>query len=98
LVVEPVYLKKHEVAKWRETICAVAFDELRLSGVYFLKSSVAVAFSEGRSNAIVVDSGHNFTTISRVVDGFPEKTVTLNFAGNIISHSLENTLNKKGVI
>lgn len=35
-----------------------------------MKSSVATAYSEGRSNAIVVDSGQNFTTITRIIDGY----------------------------
>lgn len=69
-VVEPSYLKKHEQNKFREQITTMVFDELRLSGLYFIKSSVANTFSQGRTSAIVVDSGHTYTSVSRVLDGY----------------------------
>jgi hypothetical protein len=45
LLIEPAYLKKYEAVRLREIVSAYAFDELRLSGLHFLKSSVAVAYS-----------------------------------------------------
>lgn len=98
LVSEPVYLRKHEVLKFRETLAALVFEELHLSAIYFLKSSVAAAFSEGRTNAIIVDSGHNYTCVTRVVDGYSEKSLNFNFAGNLISYELENCLRRRGVL
>jgi actin-related protein len=66
--------------------------------LYFIKNSVSSAFSEAKSNAIVIDSGHNFTTVSRIIDGYNEKTITFNFAGNIISYELENYLKSKSLL
>lgn len=63
--------------------------------MYFLKNSVATALSEAKNNTIVIDSGHNFTSISRVIDGYNEKSINLNFGGSLISEEVEKVLAKR---
>eukprot|EP00178_Gracilaria_changii_P001396 TRINITY_DN11971_c0_g1_i1.p1 TRINITY_DN11971_c0_g1~~TRINITY_DN11971_c0_g1_i1.p1 ORF type:complete len:104 (-),score=1.73 TRINITY_DN11971_c0_g1_i1:459-770(-) len=68
---------------------------MNLSAIYFLKSSVANCFSQGAPSGIVLDSGNNFTNISRVVDGYQEDSYTINLGGNCITHELNKIIEKK---
>jgi actin-related protein len=60
---------------------------MELSSVAFVKKPVLSAFALGRSTAVVLDSGHSFTSCSIVEDGYCAFSKTLNFGGSII-HNL----------
>lgn len=51
-------------------IAQIAFEKLNVANIYFLKSPVLSCFATGRSTAVVIDSGYNFTRVSAVHDGF----------------------------
>ena len=72
----------------RNLLCQHLLDSHNLSGVYFLKSSVASCFAQGSPSGVVVDSGETFTTVSRILDGFQETSTTINFGGNCITSEL----------
>jgi actin-related protein len=91
-------LKKHEQNRFREQVATMVFDELRLSGLYFIKSSVANSFAHGRTSAIIVDSGHTFTCMSRVLDGYEEQSTVLNFGGNSVDEQIEQLLLYKNLL
>ncbi len=57
LLIEPAYLKKHEIVPMRTSICEYLLDEHNLNAVYFLKNSVATNFAQGSTSGIVIDSG-----------------------------------------
>jgi actin-related protein len=54
----------------RAFITQYVLEELQFASIYFLKSAVATCLGQGRATALVADSGHNFTTITKVHDGF----------------------------
>lgn len=76
----------------RALLTQYIFEVMEFSSIYFVKSAVASCLGQGRTTAIVADSGHNFTTISRVQDGYQQTCNSLNFAGSLLNHSIENYL------
>lgn len=81
----------------RESIAQFAFEKLGVANIYFLKTPVLSCFATGRSTAIVVDSGYNFTRVSAVHDGFVlNKSVkTVPMAGKALNQEFLKIIEKK---
>lgn len=63
------------------------FERLQAPSIFLCKDSVLSSFACGRSTAIVLDSGADFTTATPVHDGYALQKCTLrnNIGGNYIS-------------
>lgn len=97
LFLEAASLASHERTALRSWLCEFAFDELGATGIYFLSEATATCYSLGRSSGVVVDSGHNRTTITAVHEGYQHKPEVFKFGGNLLSAELENLLEKRGL-
>jgi actin-related protein len=84
LLVEPSYLPTNNIANIRDTVCQHLLDELNIQSVYFLKGSVSTNLAQGTTSGIVVDSGHHFTTVARVHDGYQDSISIFSFGANVI--------------
>ena len=56
--------------KFREKLIQLAFENLQVPNLFVVKSAVLSAFSSGRSNALVLDSGAQTTMAVPVFEGF----------------------------
>ena len=72
------------------------FERFEAPSIFLCKDSVLSAFACGRSTAVVLDSGADFTTATPVHDGYALQkcTLTNNIGGNQISEKLFTWLTK----
>lgn len=70
LLSEDVAAKPHELKEIRERTSEFLFERLNVANVFFLKAPVLSCFATGRSSALVLDSGENFTRSVAVHEGF----------------------------
>lgn len=70
------------------------FERLEAPSIFLCRDSVLSSFACGRSTAIVLDSGSEFTTATPVHDGYALQKCTLRnkMGGNYISDILEKWL------
>jgi len=70
------------------------FEKLEAPSIFLCKDSVLSSFACGRSTAIVLDSGAEFTTATPIHDGYALQKCTLrnNIAGNKMTELLFNWL------
>ena len=66
------------------------FERMQAPSIFLCKDSVLSSFACGRSTAIVLDSGADFTTATPVHDGYALQKCTLrnNLGGNFITEKL----------
>jgi len=66
------------------------FERMQAPSIFLCKDSVLSSFACGRSTAIVLDSGSDFTTATPVHDGYALQKCTLrnNIGGNFITEKL----------
>ena len=66
------------------------FERMQAPSIFLCKDSVLSSFACGRSTAIVLDSGADFTTATPVHDGYALQKCTLrnNLSGNFITEKL----------
>ena len=96
VMTEPAYIPKHALLRLREDLTTLLVEELGANAVYFMKSSVATCFAEGKSTALVLDSGKNATSLSRVFDGFQEQSKWIGVGGEDISYGVWKAAGEKG--
>lgn len=83
----------------REALAKIAFEQLRVPALFFARSAVLTAFSSGKSSALVVESGHEQTVVTPVVDGFSltKSEVVIREGGQAISERVRDTIVKNKV-
>ena len=76
------------------------FERMQAPSIFLCKDAVLSSFACGRSTAIVLDSGADFTTATPVHDGYALQKCTLrnNIGGNFITEKLSKWISEdKGV-
>ena len=76
-----------------------AFEKYQIPALFICKSSVLTAFSNGRSTALVLESGANCTYSVPVHDGYALQTSTIrcDIGGNYITEEVAKILEIKGI-
>jgi actin-related protein len=97
LLSEDVAMKAAESKEFREKTSEFLFEKLGVANVFYLKSPVLSCFSTGRSSALVVDSGHNFTRSVAVHEGYCllKSARVAAYGGSQLSQRVEDCLNEK---
>ncbi|KAH3679305.1 hypothetical protein WICMUC_001129 [Wickerhamomyces mucosus] len=90
LLTEPVWNSVENKKKSLE----VALETFQFPAFYLASSPACVAFALGRPSALVVDIGHDITSVTPVVDGMvlAKSTLKTHFAGHYLSTQLHNRL------
>lgn len=78
----------------------VLLETLQFEACYLSPTPTCVSFATGRPNCLVVDLGHDTTSVSPVVDGMTlSKSSTRNFiAGKFVNELLKKSLQPKEII
>jgi len=73
------------------------FERMQAPSIFLCKDSVLSSFACGRSTAIVLDSGADFTTATPVHDGYALQKCTLrnNIGGNYIAEKLSKWITEE---
>ncbi|RLI09075.1 hypothetical protein DRO32_01385 [Candidatus Bathyarchaeota archaeon] len=82
----------------RERMAEVAFEELRVSGLYLGEQPLLAFYAHGGATGLVVDVGHGLTQIAPVWKGFliPKAVRKMPLGGDDITTFLIHLLMKKG--
>ncbi|PVU87906.1 hypothetical protein BB559_005823 [Furculomyces boomerangus] len=84
-------------AEKREKLTELMFEKFKCPGFYVCKSAVLTAFGTGKSTALVVDSGADFSSAVPVYDGYvlQKGIVRQNLGGNVISDLIVDYLKEE---
>ncbi|MCQ2815913.1 MAG: actin family protein [archaeon] len=95
LFVEPSLHNK----EYRINITTRLFEKYNIPALYISKSAVLSAFSCGKSNCLIFDSGHSNTYAVPIHDGYAlqKSLIKSNIAGNYITHLVKEKLESKKV-
>jgi len=90
LVTEPSWNTKEN----REKMTELAFEQWKTPAYYSVDKSVMSAFSCGRGTALVVDAGHELTSVIPVYDGFVLRKAVQRqpSAGHLLSQVILDTI------
>lgn len=90
LLTEPVW----NTAENRTKSLEVALEQFEFPGFYLASIPTCVAFALGRPSALVVDIGHDITSVTPVVDGMclAKTTLKTHYAGKYLSTQLQHRL------
>ncbi|KAL3234454.1 Actin-related protein 4 [Nakaseomyces bracarensis] len=96
LLTEPLWNSKENRAKSLE----ILLEKMDFEACYLAPTSTCVSFAAGRPNCIVVDIGHDVTSVTPVVDGMSlsKSTRCNHIAGKYLNHLLENFLKPRDII
>ena len=68
------------------------FEELNINNINFLKKPVLSALGTGKTNCVIIDSGHFDTKVSIVQDGFTVSNRSVKYGGNTINQIIEEII------
>lgn len=96
LLTEPLWNSKTNRAKSLEML----LETMDFEACYLAPTSTCVSFAAGRPNCIVVDIGHDVTSVTPVVDGMSlsKSTRCNHIAGKYLNHLLSNFLEPREII
>jgi actin-related protein len=80
----------------RQKAMELAFEKHNFPAFYMIKSPVASLFAAGKGSGLVVDIGHNVTSVTPIVDGLPlyKSSRRSRFAGVYLSNQVRNLVEK----
>ena len=83
----------------REKLVELMFEKYRVPAFFLMKNAVLSAFANGRSTALVIDSGATHTTAVPVLDGhvITQAIVKSPIGGDVIVKHARNLLEKNGI-
>lgn len=83
----------------REKLVELMFEKYRVPAFFLMKNAVLAAFANGRSTALVIDSGATHTTAVPVVDGhvLTQAIVKSPIGGDVIIKHVRTMLEKSGI-
>ena len=86
-------------AEDRKKLAELIFEKYQIPATYFAKSQVCSAFANGKSTALVVDSGATHTSVVPVIDGLVlKKSIKQNDMGaQYVQKCVECFAEKKGI-
>lgn len=90
LLTEPVWNTVENRTKSLE----IALEQFEFPGFYLASTPTCVAFALGRPSALVVDIGHDITSVTPVVDGMclAKTTLKTHYAGKYLSTQLQHRI------
>lgn len=90
LLTEPVWNTTENRTKSLE----IALEQFEFPGFYLASIPTCVSFALGRPSALVVDIGHDITSVTPVVDGMclAKTTLKTHYAGNYLSTQLQHNI------
>lgn len=93
---EPLWNSKENRAKSLE----VLLEKMEFEACYLAPTSTCVSFAAGRPNCILVDIGHDVTSVTPVVDGMSlsKSTRCNHIAGKYLNHLLQEHLKPREII
>lgn len=96
LLTEPIWNTLENKTKSLE----ILLESLQFEACYLSSTPTCVSFASGRPNCLVVDLGHDTTSVSPVVDGMTlSKSTMRNFlAGNCINELIKKPLKGKDLV
>lgn len=94
LLTEPVWNTKENRTKSLE----IALEQFEFPGFYLASVPTCVSFALGRPSALVVDIGHDITSVTPVVDGMclAKTTLKTHYAGKYLSKQLKLHIDSLG--
>lgn len=93
LMTEPVWnTKKNKVGSFE-----AAFEYFKFPAFFAVKNPTSISFAHGRPNCLVVEVGHDITTLTPVIDGLCliKSTLKTHYAGAFIDQQLRQLLAKQ---
>jgi len=89
----------HTSAQQREKLTQLLFEKFQIPAFFLAKSPVLSAFANGKSTALIVDSGASGTVVSPVYDGYVlSKSIVRNhFGGDWLSDQLLGFYEEKNI-
>ncbi|CCH43928.1 Actin-1 [Wickerhamomyces ciferrii] len=90
LLTEPVW----NTAENRTKSLEIALEQFEFPGFYLASTPTCVSFALGRPSALVVDIGHDITSVTPVVDGMclTKTTLKTHYGGRYLSTQLQHSL------
>lgn len=95
LLTEPVWNTKKNKLKSLE----IFLDFFNTPGFYLAKAPACCSFAVGRPNTLVVDIGHNITSVTPVLDGMTlsKNTMKTHYAGKFIDSQLISSFSQRKI-
>mmetsp|Transcript_3544 Transcript_3544/g.10296 ORF Transcript_3544/g.10296 Transcript_3544/m.10296 type:complete len:435 (+) Transcript_3544:267-1571(+) len=96
LLAEPTF----QTREAREAVVTAMFEKQRPPAVFLAKNAVLASFATGRQTSLVVDAGHEGTTITAVHDGFAltKSTVRSPLGGALLSRAMAASVKTRGAV
>ena len=75
------------------------FETENYCAMYTVKQPTCVSFAHGRPNCLIVDIGHDLTTVTPIIDGLclRNQVRATKYAGNFLNMQLKSFLNEKSL-
>ncbi|KAI8849382.1 actin family [Chytridium lagenaria] len=91
LIAVPIYWGNDDI----DRLCQIMFEIINVPGLYIADSPLMAAFGSGVLSGVVVDIGHEITSVTPVVESMAVRNamITLPFGGVDIAHHLKKLLN-----
>lgn len=96
LLAEPTF----QTREGREAVVSAMFEQQQPPALFMAKNAVLASFATGRQTSLVVDAGHEGTTVTAVHDGFAleKSTVRSPLGGALLNRAMKASITKKGVL
>lgn len=95
LLTEPIWNTKVNKLKSLE----IFLEFFKTPGFYLAKAPSCTSFAVGRPNSLIVDIGHNVTSVTPVLDGMclSKNTMKTHYAGRFIDSQLRSSLAQRNI-
>lgn len=92
LITEPIWTD----STYRKTLIENFYENFQFPALYLAKTPTCVSFQQGRPNCLVVDLGHDTTSVTPVVDGISliKHSVRTHYGGKFLNDQIKDLLNK----
>lgn len=93
LITEPIWSEKQQ----RKQLVESVYENFNFPALYLARSPTCVSFQQGRPNCLVVDIGHDSTTVSPVIDGISlmKNSMRTHYSGQYLSDQFMDLLGTK---
>lgn len=98
---QPILLTESTMNNYSNKIKSMEyfFESKNFCAFYAVKQPTCVSFAHGRPNCLIVDIGHDLTTITPIIDGLCLKNQVrgTRYAGSFLNQQLKQFLNVKSI-
>ena len=84
----------------KEKVVTIMFEKFNVQNLFIAPEPVMTMYSAGRTTGFVIDSGHEFTTTTPVIEGFgvPHSVERIEIAGKAISSFIQHKMKENGSV